>query len=305
MSNPAMGPVLCFGEVLWDCLPQGLFPGGAPINVAYHLHQLGVPALPVTAVGRDFLGEELLRRFKRWGLSRDGVAIVDDKRTGAVLVELDPRGAASYRILEDVAWDWISLTKNVQHGAAESAALVYGSLAQRRAHNRGELERLAKMAARARMIFDVNLRAPFDDLKVVRELARSADAIKLNHDELHRLTGLETSPKGLEAAARAFADQTGCAKICVTAGSDGAGLWWDGSWTWEQGRPVQVRDTIGAGDSFLAGLIAGWLHQSLPPERMLQRACRLAEFVASCQGATPSYTMQPDGRITGEENSSS
>ena len=47
--------VLCFGEILWDLLPHGAFPGGAPFNVAYHLHRLGVPVLPVSAVGADNL----------------------------------------------------------------------------------------------------------------------------------------------------------------------------------------------------------------------------------------------------------
>ena len=46
--------ILCFGEVLWDSLPRGIFPGGAPVNVAYHLTQFGHHAVPVTAVGRDF-----------------------------------------------------------------------------------------------------------------------------------------------------------------------------------------------------------------------------------------------------------
>ena len=53
MADSAVPPVLCFGEILWDCLPRGLFPGGAPINVAYHLQKLGLTAYPVTAVGSD------------------------------------------------------------------------------------------------------------------------------------------------------------------------------------------------------------------------------------------------------------
>ena len=58
MIERMAAPVLCFGEILWDSLPEGLFPGGAPFNVAYHLRRLGARAVPVTAVGRDTLGDE-------------------------------------------------------------------------------------------------------------------------------------------------------------------------------------------------------------------------------------------------------
>src|SRR3954471_16835981 len=88
--------VVCFGEVLWDCLPKGIFLGGAPINAAYHLSRQGLNALPVTAVGRDFLGGEVLRRIAGWGL--DSRAITRDRRrpTGTVVATLDARGSASY-----------------------------------------------------------------------------------------------------------------------------------------------------------------------------------------------------------------
>ena len=100
--------VICFGEVLWDSLPKGIFPGGAPVNVAFHLNRFGLNAYPVTAVGNDFLGEEFIRRFKYWDMAPDFVGQVD-KPTGAVVVDLDDHGVPSYRFLEDVAWDEIPL----------------------------------------------------------------------------------------------------------------------------------------------------------------------------------------------------
>ena len=47
MSEGTARPIICFGEILWDSLPRGLFPGGAPMNVAYHLKQLGAHPIPV------------------------------------------------------------------------------------------------------------------------------------------------------------------------------------------------------------------------------------------------------------------
>jgi len=65
---------LCFGEVLWDFLPDGLYPGGASLNGAYHLHRQGLDVLLISAVGRDVLGDELLRRLGQWGLPISGLA---------------------------------------------------------------------------------------------------------------------------------------------------------------------------------------------------------------------------------------
>jgi fructokinase len=290
--------VLCFGEILWDSLPQGLFPGGAPVNVAYHLRQLGLRAVPVTAVGRDFLGDELLRRLRRWEMPAEGVSR-NASPTGAVLVELDRAGVPVFRILDDVAWDQIELKDNVRTLAREASAVIFGTLAQRSAHNLRRLGELLDLAEGARRIYDVNLRPPFDSRATVQSLTSRAEVIKLNHDELLRLTDGRFPEDRLEDAARAFVSERGCRTLCVTAGARGAGLLQENGWHWERTRPVKVRDTVGAGDSFLASLTRDLLAGDVPPPRMLERACRLAEFVASREGAMPAYELDAEGWPTG------
>ena len=92
--------VVCFGEVLWDCLPKGLFLGGAPINAAYHLARYGLTVLPVTAVGRDFLGDEALRRVASWGLDTKFVGRDSAHPTGVVTATLDAAGAATRHLIQ-------------------------------------------------------------------------------------------------------------------------------------------------------------------------------------------------------------
>ena len=149
----------------------------------------------------------------------------------------------------------------------------------------------------ALQVFDVNLRPPFDAPEIIWKLATSVDLIKLNDDEVRRLLERDFSISQFEQAARELSGKTGCPRVCITAGAAGAGLLMDSEWTWVESQPIQVKDTIGAGDSFLAALVHG-LIQKLPAEQALSQACRLAEFVASSDGATPAYNVSAGGKIT-------
>jgi len=296
VSEVAPNSIICFGEVLWDSLPRGLFPGGAPMNVAYHLRQMGAQPTPITSVGRDQLGEELLRRLKTWGVDASGVSVHPSKSTGLARVAI-VEGSPHFEIVEDAAWDWIEITSEVLARAARSRAAVFGSLGQRTENNRRQLASLLDHCPAALKVFDVNLRPPYDSAERVWSLAQRADLIKLNDHELRSLLDELAPAADLAGAVRQFAERTGVAKVCVTAGASGAGLLLDGQWFWESAQPVTVRDTVGAGDSFLATLLAGLLRAQHPPAEILRRACRLAEFVVTQDGATPAYRVADNGNV--------
>lgn len=286
-------PILCFGEILWDFLPEGLFAGGAPFNVAYHLKRQSADVRLVSAVGSDLLGDELLRRLRNWNMDTDFIARHPDLPTGYVRAILGESGDARYDITADVAWDKIVVNDEVLRAARSVRAMVFGSLAQRSSFNRTALDHLLTALAEndaAWRVFDVNLRAPHDDLELVRSLARRATLLKLNAGEAARLCDETTETPGREEShARALASTTGCPIICVTAGSRGAGLLREDRWHWEPGRPVEVIDTVGAGDSFLAALLMHLIGHRLSDAESLARACRTGEWVASQRGATPAY----------------
>jgi len=274
--------IYCFGEVLWDCIPDGLFLGGAPINVAYHLQQLGQHPVPVTAVGHDFLGEEIQRRMHGWGMDTRGLAVHDELPTGAVVAMLDAAGNATYDIREGVAWDDIPVSLE-----GSPLAMVYGSLAQRSAANVKALDHLLAHHESVMNVFDVNFRPPFAHEQRTWELASRSALVKLNHDEAAQLGGAEV--EAYAENAQNIAERSGAPSVCITAGAAGAGLLVKGQWYWEAAQPVDVVDTVGAGDSFLAALIYGLLKQDEAVGVSLQRACRLAEFIASQRGAQPNY----------------
>ncbi len=292
----ARAVVLCFGEMLWDSLPRGLFPGGAPMNVAYHLRQLGLRAAPVSAVGRDALGDELFRRVTAWGLDTDFIRVRDDKPTGLVRVRTE-KGGPAYDIVENVAWDWIELPAHPPEFVDQACALIFGTLAQRAEHNRKQFSRLRELCGKALKIFDVNLRPPYDAPELVWSLAKAVDVIKLNHDEAARLLEKTYRVAELDSAARELSAKTNCPCICITAGRDGSGLLMDSHWTWLPSNPITVKGTVGAGDSFLAALVQGLLAGNKSAPDILKRARNLAEFVASQDGATPAYVVSPEGEI--------
>ncbi len=118
-------PVICYGEVLWDLLPSGKLAGGAPMNIAWHLNNLGVPILMMSCVGNDRLGRELIEFLHTKRISTDFIDIIDDQPTGTASVQLDEEGTPTYNIKAQVAWDFITYEAEDLDLVQESAALVY------------------------------------------------------------------------------------------------------------------------------------------------------------------------------------
>jgi fructokinase len=287
-------PILCVGEVLWDAMPDGLFLGGAPYNVACHLRRLGQPAALVSRVGDDVLGREVLRRLEANDLGTDHVQVDPEIPTGFARVDVDAEGIPAYEIVRPAAWDAIALDDALRDAAAEARAIVFGSLAQRAETSRRTVRALSTAGALA--VFDVNLRPPFVDRSVVQTSLEAADFVKLNEDELEEMSGWFGWPGGMRTAVDALADAFGCRLVCVTRGDAGAVLWHEGVWAEQAGLPITVRDTVGAGDAFLAGLLAGLL-DGCGDEVALDIACHLGAFVASKSGATPNYVVTTLGEV--------
>jgi fructokinase len=276
--------ILCVGEVLWDALPAGLFLGGAPFNVACHLRAAGLPVALVSRVGADHLGDEVRRRCAGYGVSTDLLETDPTLPTGLVRVEIDEAGNARFDIVSPAAWDAIALNDALFLRAADARAIVFGSLAQREATSRATIERLWSVPAL--MVFDANLRPPHVDMEIVRRSLERADLVKVNEQELARIAEWFGFPESERDAAAAIAETFRGATVCVTRGSRGAALWRDGRWTEHAGYEVEVRDTVGAGDAFLAVLLAGLLAGG-DDRATLQHANLMGAYVATQHGAVP------------------
>ena len=281
----AQAEVLCVGEVLWDALPEGLFLGGAPFNVACHLRAAGVPVSMVSRVGSDQLGDEVLRRATRYGVGVDLLQVDEELPTGFVRVQVDEAGNAGYDILAPSAWDAIATTEPLLARAGEARAIVFGTLAQRNETSRKTIQRLWDVESV--MVFDVNLRPPFEDQAIVKRSLQRADVVKLSEHELERIAGwfdLRGTPREIMIA---LAETFDCSVVCVTRGNKGAALLHNGAFTEHPGFEVEVRDTVGAGDAFLAVLLAGLLNGATD-EALLKHANLVGAYVVTQFGAVPS-----------------
>ncbi|GAB3243832.1 carbohydrate kinase [Hymenobacter seoulensis] len=286
-KDPSTPAIVCFGEVLWDVLPTGKQPGGAPFNVAVHLHQLGLTADLISRVGDDDLGTELLDFIESKGLRTDFVQRGKTHLTGVVKANVDDANEVVYKIVQPVAWDYVQYDAALETLVEQADMFVFGSLSARQAATR---ETLYRLLAHARFkVFDVNMRPPHYTKEVVKYLLEKANLVKMNHHELAEIMAWFSEETDEATAVQWLANRFDLEAVCVTKGAEGAILWANGQLYRAAGVPVAVKDTIGSGDAFLAALLKGWL-QGQEPSEALRFACATGALVATHLGATPTIS---------------
>lgn len=277
--------VLCFGEVLWDAFGDEKKAGGAPMNVARHLVQQNADVAFASRVGVDASGDELVGFLKDNGLYSAIIQRDETLPTCQVTVQLDASNQATYIIPQPVSWDNIQADDALTRAAVDAAAIVFGSLACRTETTRRTLLNLLDETTALR-IFDVNLRPPHYTLATIETLAARATVVKMNEEEAALLIGGSSS--GLKDMILEFYAKYHAKTICVTRGENGAIIWHDHDFYEHPGFKVDVVDTVGAGDAFLATFIAGILAKK-PMQQVLTKACAIGAFVTSQRGANPVY----------------
>ncbi|MFU1857180.1 hypothetical protein BWD42_21400 [Sphingobacterium sp. CZ-UAM] len=284
---------VCFGEVLWDNLPTGKKLGGAPLNVAYHLNKLGVVTQMLTRIGRDENGKELLAVCQQLGVPTTFFQYDDSLPTSTVEVTIDADRNVQYDIVYPVAWDKIEVGPAVLEAVSKADFLVYGSLACRDDVSFQSLLTLLKAAPFR--VMDVNLRAPFFDPNRLHELLRYADLVKMNAEELHIIAEWSGAPATYTDQQRVdlLLDCFAIQEAIVTYGAAGA-VYHHKKANISYHFPalkVQVEDTIGSGDSFLAAFLTKrfQMAEGIALEEVLEFAATLSGFVTQSRGACPAY----------------
>lgn len=283
--------VVAYGEILWDLLPSGAVLGGAPFNFAYRVNSLGHRGVMASRLGRDNLGNRAFRIVEGLGLDTSYLQRDAEHPTGTVEVSLDEQRNPRYRIIPDVAYDFIEPAENLHHLVAGAECLCYGTLVQRRAISRSTLYRLLDGFTGRFALLDINLRPDCYTRASILESIRRANILKLNDSEAELLAEIYGVQQGEGVAdPGAFTDalfaRSDLQFVVLTLGEKGAFVASrDGQKVYHPAFSVQLRDPVGAGDGFTAGFL-----DSLLKERSLAEACRFASalgaLVASQEGAT-------------------
>lgn len=282
--------IVCFGEVLFDVFPTHTKIGGAPLNVGLRLASLGIETQIISRIGQDAKGKELLDFIEANDVSTTYIQTDSHFSTGEVTVKLDEKGSASYTINYPVAWDKIEATPEAHDIVSFADAVVFGSLVCRDTASYQSLLSILNVAKYK--IFDVNLRAPFYTKELLSDLMNKADFIKFNDDELYEISAYLGSPyHSLEQNMLFIAEKTNTQHICVTKGSHGGVLFYNDQLFYNSGYKITVADTVGAGDSFLAGLLSKLL-AGIAPQEAINFACALGALVAQEEGANPKISKE-------------
>lgn len=284
MNNIVVG----MGEALWDVLPEGKKIGGAPANFAYHVSQFGLPGCVVSAVGNDALGREIIENFTSKELNQLIAEV--PYPTGTVHVEIDQAGVPQYEIKENVAWDNIPYTLQLQELASKTKAVCFGSLAQRNIVSRNTINSFLDAMPHTDdtlVVFDVNLRQGFYNKEILCNSMQRCNILKINDEELvtvSRMFGYQDID--LHDKCRILLDKYNLKMLILTCGTDGSYVFTPGNVSFQPTPKVEVADTVGAGDSFTATFIASILRgKSVPEAHAL--AVRVSAYVCTQQGAMP------------------
>lgn len=286
MKNLVVG----IGEALWDLLPDGKKIGGAPANFAYHISRFGLNSRVVSAIGDDELGHEIIDNFNANGLNQL-IATVPFP-TGSVQVEVDANGIPQYDIKENVAWDNIPYTDELEALAQGTVAVCFGSLAQRNEVSRATINRVLDAMPKTDetlIVFDINLRQHFYTTEVLTESIKRCNILKINDEELITISNIFDLPiDNCKAACQTLIEQFDLRILILTCGTFGSYVFTRDDVSFLPTPKVKVADTVGAGDSFTAAFVASILKGKSISEAHAA-AVETSAFVCSQYGAMPKY----------------
>ena len=292
------GPKLIvgLGELLWDLLPGGKQLGGAPANFTVMSARLGNRGVIASRVGRDALGEEARAYLAPLPAELDYLQMDEEHATGSVSVTLQD-GQPEYVIHQPVAWDFLACTPEWLALAQRADAVCFGTLAQRHDVSREAIHAfLAAASENCVRVFDVNLRKPFYDARVLTDSLQRATLLKLNEIEMPvvmSLLGLAENSGSDEASllqsAQQLLDRFPLKLVCITMGSQGSLLVKPEAYHRHHGIATEVVDTVGAGDAFTAALVSFYL-RGAPLAVLNEAGNRWGSWVASQRGAMPALS---------------
>ncbi len=280
--------ILVTGEILFDIFPAYKRMGGAPFNFAYHMKKLGFPVRFVSSVGNDDLGGEILDFLDNHDFNPEDIQIDRNRPTGTVRVDVLGKGEHTFTISEDTAYDYIDVAPIRQLVSGTNPDLIYfGTLILRTQNNFELLQDILNRKPPETISFcDINLRPDCYTKQTIKASLDAANILKLNTDELEELTSGSNVKRSHAMSARQLMRSHYIETVILTMGEKGS-QWFTTNQDHYMGpskAPLDIADTVGAGDAYAAMSAAGIL-KNMQIEEIIPLAAEFASYVCSIQGA--------------------
>lgn len=279
--------IVGIGEILWDEFPDGKMLGGAPANFAFHAGQLGAKSIVISRVGNDTSGNEIKSILKQKNIL--SIFQTDPAHpTGRVSVKTDKNGSPEYIIHENCAWDFISNLSEADHLKNRIDAICYGSLSQRNNVSAFSIQKyITSIHKKCLKIFDINLRQKYYTPQNISKLLDMANILKLNQEELDIISKMFLSSNEESMCLKELKSMFSLDFIILTKGEDGSLIFKnDDEKSVYKNNPVNVKDSVGAGDSYTAAAAIGFLN-GYSLDKTNKIASSIAAYVCTQKGATP------------------
>ena len=215
--------IVAFGEALWDLLPTGPVLGGAPLNFAYRLNSLGHRGIIVSRLGKDEFGQNARKQIVSLGMDDTYLQWDDTYPTGTVEIYFDKDKNPDYTIIENVAYDYIEFSADLENIIETADCICFGTLAQRNTVSRRTIQSLLSKFFGKFKLLDINLRKNCYTAETLERSLEQATILKLNEEELAVLVDL-LGLQGSSAPDQAehLLEHAGLEYCVVTLGDRGA-----------------------------------------------------------------------------------
>jgi fructokinase len=275
--------------------------GGAPLNFAAHASRLGEEALLISAVGTDSLGAAARQAIEELGLDTGMLQSTGRWATGTAQVCLVSPGQPAFTINRPAAYDAVRIDQEQIERLKKWNPnwLYYGTLFPSTAEGKHTLFRLFEAIPQAIPFYDVNLRPGFESPELVLNLLREARVVKLNEAELIAVSRLSGLPSAAESFCRQGAERYGWQAVCITQGAHGCAILVGADYACADSYPIEVGDTVGAGDAFAAAFVHG-LTRRWQVGDIASFANRVGAIVASRAGAIPEWSLAEAAELEGK-----
>jgi len=282
--------LICFGELLWDIFPNGKVIGGAPYNITNRATALGLKTSVITSIGNDELGDEILNLIKKNNVDTSFIQTHETLPTSEVRIKVGQGGEPTYDIIRPVAWDDVHINDEIISAVKASQSFVYSSLGLRDHRSCDALFSLLPYAQFK--ICDINLRDGHYKKETILRMLRHADVLRTNEHELEVISswlGLQGLDR--KEQMKKISTHYDYKFVLSSLGEHGAVCLQGDNFYTQPVYKVDVVDTVGAGDAFLASFIYSYLHgRDLPA--CLRMGCVVGALTASKKGGTPKITNE-------------